>query len=202
MWWSYAMYSRLYPVLPSWQHQPAAAMLRTPAVLSLLKQEPHWWLAQPRRTPFPLTTFAINPHVPLLDNYHTDHAELDLYSEKLIGLLRTASVHFELFPATLVNANTAVPLPAAYHVFHLLEIYPGADMERSAAGPLTLTEACLRAGKPLFRLAECPPIVLIHRDLRAAFGAAGITGCTYQSLHTLQQLFQHPHSGNEEEQQG
>jgi hypothetical protein len=194
------MYSRLHPEVPRWRNQPQFAMLRTPAVRSLLDEEVHWGLAQPRQLPLPPTTFALNPHVPLLDNYHTDVWMLDLYSEKLIGLLATAGVHFELFPATLVNAENAARISAAYHVFHLLEIYPGADMERSAAGPLTLTEACLRAGKPLFRLTELPSVVLIHRDLQAALRDAGITGCVYQSLDTLQYVFHHPPSGNEENQ--
>ena len=84
---------------------------------------PHGWEGVPLTTPPPHLTFAVSAKAPMLDNYFTG-TEFDLYSERLIRLLRAAGVQGETFPATLVDRKTKKPLPAACKVFHLLEVYP------------------------------------------------------------------------------
>lgn len=144
-----------------------------------------WWEDE-SLTPPPRLTFAINAEAPLLDNYFTGSL-IDLYSVRLISYLREAKVHFESFPATVVDHRTKQLLPVQYEVFHLMEIHPGLDKELSDMDEfeirrLVLTEACVQANKPLFRLKESKDIVLIHQDLRTTLDTANITGCRFTAV--------------------
>jgi hypothetical protein len=153
--------------------------------------EPHWWFAQPLRTSLPVMLFSIDKKAPLLDNYQTDR-DLDLFSERLITILRAAGVRFETFPANLIDYKTNDIIPVLYEVFHLLESYACADLQHSTDGLLTLSEDCLHRGRPFFRLVEAPQIVLIHRDLQATLEAAHVTGCQYTSLSEYQNITLYP----------
>lgn len=66
----------------------------------------------------------------MLDNYFTG-TRFDLYSKRLISILRAAGVQFETVPATLVDRKTREPLPVAYEVFHLLEVHPALEVYRA-----------------------------------------------------------------------
>jgi hypothetical protein len=145
---------------------------------------PHWWDGVPLTTPPPPLTFAVSAKGPMLDNYFTG-TEFDLYSERLITLLREAGVQFETFPAMLVDRKTKEPLPVRYEVFHLLEVQPALEVYRAASGPPVIERLDLIADKwmkhkrPFFRAKEAQNIVLIHETLKQQFDTVGITGCKY-----------------------
>ena len=146
--------------------------------------EPHWWDGIPLTTPPPHLTFAVSAKGPMLDNYFTGN-EFDLYSERLIALLREAGVHFETFPATLVDRKTKEPLPVAYEVFHLLEVHPALEVHWTTSGPPVIekldliSEKWMQHQRSFFRAQEAPNIVLIDTTVKHQCDAIGITGCKY-----------------------
>jgi hypothetical protein len=157
----------------------------------LFSREWHWWDAKPSVTSFPLFTFTIDPTAPQPDNYYPSHS-IDLYSNRLIALLRKAGVHFETFPAEFRSSKTNDLLPCDYQVFHLLEKHPVMDKQQSVIEEermgsmmipeirkFVLTEACLEEKRPLFRVLEVMNLVLIHESLKKELIAAGITGCDF-----------------------
>jgi hypothetical protein len=148
--------------------------------------EPHWFLAQPLVKALPPFTFAIHAKAPKLDNYATG-TEMDLYSIRLINLLREAGVKFETFPVTLIARKTKEVLPLHYEIFHLLEMYPA--IEKQLPRGLILTEACLRSKRLLFRPEEQENLVLIHHDLKEKLEEAEITGCQYTPVQEFDNIF-------------
>jgi hypothetical protein len=68
-------------------------------------RKPHWWEAEPWIPPPPHLTFAVRSKAPLPDNYFTGTV-FDLYSARLIALLRDAGVRFETFPVTIIDKKT------------------------------------------------------------------------------------------------
>ena len=176
------MYSVFKPLWRSWRNQVVQAKLHTPlSPFHELDSGADWWEARPLQSPLPPLTFAVNKRAPFLDNYRTDWS-FDLYSAKLIELLRNAGILFEIFPATLIDYKTNEPLSQQYAVFHLLETHPCIDIEQSGHGTLTLSDDCLQHGRPLFRPAEAIQLVLIHQSLQTQLDAAQITGCAYELL--------------------
>jgi hypothetical protein len=176
------MYSVFKPLWRSWRNQVVQAKLLTPLPpFHELDPAANWWEARPLQSPLPMLTFAVNKHAPFLDNYRTDWS-FDLYSTRLIELLRNAGIQFETFPATLLDYKTDEPLPQRYAVFHLLEIHPCIDLEQSGHGTLILCESCLQHKRPLFRPAEAIQLVLMHQSLHIQLNAAQITGCAYEPL--------------------
>jgi|GEM_PF-1103892 len=159
--------------------------------------KPHWWLAKPLVNPFPHLEFLVNSQAPLLDNFFTG-TTLDLYSSRLIEIIRFAGVQFETFPTTVLDVVTRKPLPYEYKLFHLLEIYPSIDWERSKLESeglsikkiekLVLNEKCLSSGKLLFRISEMKGKILIHQDLKAIFDKENIIGCNYIPIEQYQLL--------------
>src|SRR5262245_32652587 len=93
-------------------------------------REPHWWLAEPWIPPPQTLVFAINSKAPLLDNYDTGTL-FDLYSMRLIRLLRDAAIRFETFPATLLDRKTKQVLSAQSEIFHMLEKQDVMDEKKS-----------------------------------------------------------------------
>lgn len=128
----------------------------------------HWWEAKPWIPPPTPLVFALDPKAPHLDNYFTGTL-FDLYSARLISLLREAEVRFETFPAQILDSNTGGTVPLEYEVFHLLE-------KRSYKSVGTLQDSPRRL---LFRDAERFELVFIHEDLKATLDKAGISGCLY-----------------------
>jgi hypothetical protein len=100
----------------------------------------------------------------------------------MIGIIEGFGVSFEEFKAHIVDYKTGEEIDRRYKVFHLLEIMRSADLNRSGDGCIVLSDECMKRGKYLFRLGEAPQLVLIHKDLQAALGAAHITGCEYVPL--------------------
>jgi hypothetical protein len=134
--------------------------------------------------PPPDLTFAVSAKGPMLDNYFTG-TRFDLYSEKLVALLKDAGVQFEIFPATIINRKTKEPLSVHYQVFHLLEVHSALEVYRTTGSPplierLELVEEKWKAHqRPFFRVQESVDIVLMHQDLKQQLDAVGITGYRY-----------------------
>jgi hypothetical protein len=177
------MYFDFIDAIVTWQDEILRAIVQGEAPSP--EYQDRWWENLPL-DPIPIFTFALNGKAPLLDNYFTG-TSTSLYSTRLIDCLRKAGVRFESFPATVLDRTTNQLLPVQYEVFHLLEIHPGLDRERSdyddmEIRKLALTEECIQAGHALFRLDELRDIVLIREDVKAALDEAGITGCQYAPL--------------------
>lgn len=155
--------------------------------------EPDWWDAKPIRTKLPKFHFLFSSDKLFPDAYWTG-AEFELYSSRLIKILREAGVKFETFSAE-IRVKKKIDLPKQYKVFHLLELYPAIDQKLSHENlsstnigtsiqemmfieirKLVLTKSCLRAKRPMFRIKELPNLVLIHETLRAKLDAEGFTG--------------------------
>ncbi len=135
----------------------------------------------------PPLAFTIDRRWPRPDNYFTGNL-FQVYSERLIRLLRDSGVHFESWPVPLVDRKTNTELPDRYELFHLLECHRGLspksefDAERRQIYKLVLTQKCLQASPLLFRLQERRNIVLMREDMRMLLKQEGITGFRYVAL--------------------
>ena len=164
--------------------------------------EPFWWKAQPLKTQLDNLTFWVNSGKPYFDNYYMS-MEFDLYSSKLVNLLRGDDIKFEVFPVIVKDKKSKKTLSQEYHLFHLLEAFPALtsppeknqvyvdpNMEFSEQAaklvnknaPLKLSEECLKKEKPLFRMKEQLNLVLIHQNLKTTLEANHITGCTFTPI--------------------
>jgi hypothetical protein len=177
------MYTVVKSELRTWRNRILQAEIQLQGAFP--ETHPHWWAGIPLTVlPPPDLTFAVSAKGPMLDNYFTGN-EFDLYSERLIALLREAGVRFETFPATIVDRKTKEPLSVRYEVFHLLEVHPALEVyettsEDSLAEQLELVAEKWQAHqRPFFRAQEAEDIVLIHRTLRQHLEAEGITGCRF-----------------------
>lgn len=180
------MYFVFEATMRSWRNRLVQAEIMGP----LPSYEPHWWLSQPLIFPLPPMTFGVVPKGPMPDNFWTGSI-FDLYSVHLTDALNKVGVHFETFPAAIVDRKTGMDLPVQYEVFHLLEQHPALDKEQSdigrhGIGKLVLSAASMCHNRPLFRVAEQFNIVLIRDDLRVALDTIGITGCTYTPVEEYQ----------------
>lgn len=149
-------------------------------------------------------TFAVNAMAPLLDNYFAGGGSFDLFSTRLVSLLREVGVRFETFPATLVDRDTGLILTAEYELFHLLEEYAVVDElveewnakhrsdlvtstisgSTAAGNPSAKVDAVQVAHRPMFRL-EDQALVVIHQNLKTILEEAGITGCSIKHYGRL-----------------
>src|SRR5688572_3410536 len=105
------MYYRVEHAQIIWRNQILQAKPVGATAHYQMRQKPHWWDAEPWVPPPPPLTFAINFKAQLLDNYFTGTL-FDLYSGRLIKLLRDAEVQFELFPATIIDQKSHEVLTA------------------------------------------------------------------------------------------
>jgi hypothetical protein len=64
--------------------------------------------------------FEVNPRWPHLDNYFTSHG-FNLYSGRLVDLMKEFGVACESFPATVRDKSGVNIEGLDYHVFHYLE---------------------------------------------------------------------------------
>lgn len=75
--------------------------------------------------------YQVNPKHTAFDNYVETHG-FNLYSEKLIGLLKEFKVKFESFPIKMIDKEGEELKELKYHVFHRLEERIGAmDKQKS-----------------------------------------------------------------------
>ena len=142
-----------------------------------------WHGIEPLKQDFPDITFIINEFELKPDNYNTATV-FDLYSERLISLLRLMDIKFEIFPVTLLNSNFQEIDSINYSVFRLLDEYPAFDMERSVIGQrgiekIVLTNDFLTNRKMMARVSQHRSTVLIHSNLRQILDSHGVTGCRY-----------------------
>jgi hypothetical protein len=138
-------------------------------------EPPHWWDGERLTKRLPHLQYGVTPIRPLPDAYNTGWYEL--YSRRLIKILRDAGVRFELFPATLVDEHSRETLGDEYAVFHLLQKLPvfGREQER-LANPT-----------PMFRVAEARHKICIHHHIAVMLDRMDIIGCFYEpvELHKL-----------------
>ena len=136
-------------------------------------------------------SFSIDDQAPLLDNYRTADI-FDLYSEKLISILSRTSIKYELFPAKIISKLNGEILNLDYKVFRLTEINDCLDENRSTFKVLPFgkgqikalqhphfTDAFLKSGKLLTRIAGYEKIVIIHEDLKKILEDEKISGCKF-----------------------
>lgn len=151
---------------------------------------PHWWEGIPLVEPLPLLKYKINNHAPLLDTYSTGTI-FDLYSQRLIAILKQENIYFEVFPAVLIESKSDKNIEDIYSMFHLLDVMPAIDMKESDISPgnikkIVLTRECIESKRLLFRAKERRNIVLIHEELKGRLDSVGITGFSYTPIGDYQ----------------
>lgn len=172
------MYSIAYRKMIKWMDVTLFAKLEG-AKLSPEYQSLFWEAAPLRGAP--QLTFSFIPNAPLLDNYFNG-LTIDLYSQRLVNLMKQSRVNFESFPALIQNQNDGSPLKVEYSVFHLLDVLDAIDEKKSVVDAqgsikkIVLADSFLKKKKLLFRLAHFTNLVLIHQELIEIFEQYRITG--------------------------
>jgi len=159
-----------------------------------LKIQREWWYGKPLSMPVPKLSFAIQELGPFPDNYWNSTL-FDLYSPRLITILKHAGIANELFPVEMVGKNTGKVLSVGYQVFRLLEVIDALDRAKSVFRYETrhgrsveylekpvYKEEFLDLKKPLLRIQGFASIVIIHANLKSLLEEEGITGCSYSPL--------------------
>jgi hypothetical protein len=168
------MYYSLESKIISWNDRLVQAKL----VNEDLAYQPHWWLCDPVVTQLPLLKFAIDPAAPKPDNYWTG-MEIDLYSARLINILRDMGVRFETFPVMLIDKTTSAAIDVQYKAFHLLDMYPVSKLRaRDEQGKIVSISAPVK----MFRLQKYINQIIIHQDLKLIFDSSDIQGFSYRSF--------------------
>jgi hypothetical protein len=146
-------------------------------VNTIPEYQPHWWQCEPITPTLPTLTFAINSKMPLPDICKVAGTPIDLYSVRLINVLKAANVTFEAFPAILVDQDTGEPIHTEFKLFHLLDTYPLSKIRsRDSDGKFI----SLPATKLMFRPKKYFNLLIIHRDLKEEFDREGILGFSYR----------------------
>lgn len=136
--------------------------------------------------PFPKIKLVVDEHDVMLDNYNTG-TKFELFSEKLIILLKSKNVKFESFPVELIGKESSTTLNEKYSLFRLLELYPAFDMPNTIIGEwglkkATLSNEFIESGILMARVTQHRSTTLIHKSLRTFLEANNITGCRYEPL--------------------
>lgn len=151
------------------------------------------WKASPVTPAHSSFEFAVSPHAPKPDRLGTG-SYVELYSHRLVACIREAGVRFETFPATLVDRKTKQPLEDQEHVvFHLMEVHPAIDWQKSDADEVTqairrlvLSDKCLNDQPFLFRDQIRRELVFIHSSLKERFEELAISGFEYTPVEKYQ----------------
>ncbi len=133
--------------------------------------------------------FSLPADVPVFDNIRTWH-RYNLYSPKLMAILRNTTINFEAFPARVIVGKQEID--AKYEVFRLLEENECLAHEKTSFNTWELgkqqiklitqpvyTQTFLSSGILLSRIAGFKNDVVIHEDLKKVFEDQGITGCDF-----------------------
>lgn len=133
-------------------------------------------------------TYQVNPKHPHPDHYFETHS-FDLYSKRLINLMRNFDVKFESFPVTMVDKNGEELNNLHYYVFHSLEGYIDAMDEVASEWqgdtkigiPRLVLDYTKFAHRPLF---VCDKIYwpLMRDDLKQEIRRQNITGFEFLAL--------------------
>ncbi len=111
-------------------------------------------------------------------------------SARMADAISALGVRLERFPVRIRNARGRV-VPEPYALVNLLDLVPCADVPRceyvpslvpgemSAVTKLVLDDARVDPQRPMFRIAEAPPMILVRADVAAAFEREGFTACRF-----------------------
>jgi hypothetical protein len=167
-------------------------LIRAIPKVGYLDFKPHWWSKSPLLQPIPNLTFEVNSNAPLVDNLFVG-VHFSIFSEKLVNILKTNFIKFELFPCILQDKKSKKEVSVSYQACHLLEVYPGVDTEQSVIDQenytvtkLVLSEATYSTQRLFFRLEESMDLVVIHETMKAELEREKITGCRYTPIEEFQ----------------
>ena len=182
------MYVVFESALLSWRGGDVNAKLQNPLSLNMAVK---WWneIPPPRLAgTFPTFEFEVKRPTTHPENYWTG-ADVDLYHQRLIDVIASFGVQYELFPAVIRDRKTKQPTLTDYHVFRLLEVAPIIDYERSKILESTSNRRYrvpvenLPANLPLLcRDTHYGGLVFVHLKVQAAIEDAAIIGCRFLSL--------------------
>ena len=138
-------------------------------------------------------TFRINQKHPHPDNY-IDDAGFQIYSERLVRIIRTFKVNAEYFPIGFVDESNKKVSNLRYFVFHILEgVLPAMDEKRSGwtgnreIGIKNLVlDYSVFEQRPMF-ICNNIYVPLMRNDLKTAIEEIGITGFIFsdpEKYHT------------------
>jgi len=144
--------------------------------------EPWWGQAEPFNSPPKLPLFSISSKAPKLDVYFTGLQVVDLFSIRLVNILREADAKFESFPATVLDRKTKEIVPLSYEAPHLFEILPVLDenltIVKHKIEKLVLNEEVNSVQTPMFRVKKRESVIIINESLKSILEANSITGYT------------------------
>lgn len=153
-----------------------------------------WWESVSLVGLLPSLQFLIRGEAPLSDNYYTA-TQFDIYSERLIAILAQTGVRYETFPVSLIDERTRNSIPHTHRLFHLLEIDPAVDRQKSIIQEdltnfssvrdvykLVLRDDFIKQGKAITRIKEFRHLTVVHEELKHTLEAANITGCSFQPV--------------------
>ncbi len=143
--------------------------------------QPHWWDAQPTQSAIPFMTFTYRSEVALPDNVFTG-TTFDIYSPRLIKLIRDRGVNFETFPVRIISTRHEGIIAHDYQIFHLLELDDGLDLKKTLINRQVISLLRSQEPKLLFRDREYSQFVIIHSDLKQEMEWRGITGCSFNPI--------------------
>jgi hypothetical protein len=136
---------------------------------------------------FPLLKFSIHHNAKLLDNF-VNGTSFNLYSDKLISILRELKIDFDAFPVELVDRKTNKVILEEYFIFHLLESFEVFDKNLSDITPtrrikrLVVSREFEESGKLMVRDKDFRQHIVVHQHFKDTLDNSGVTGCDYISV--------------------
>ncbi|MBI3979866.1 MAG: hypothetical protein HY331_16950 [Chloroflexi bacterium] len=149
----------------------------------------------------PVLTYAIHPGTAPVADLMWSVRGFDLCSPRAIALLREFGVPHETVPALVRDKRQRI-VSADYAYVHFLCCTHALDWERSdidvgvgiygnryvrKARHLVLNEEIEQKGIPVFRLAGCENLLLVHALFRGEWEWRGLTGATFEPLDAYPQ---------------
>lgn len=171
--------------MPAWRNKPVYAKRIHPHPEGL---ESIVWDASP--LPYqPELAFAVDGTAHLPDLLGTGGV-LWLISHKFSELLQTWKIPFESFPVSLVDSKSNQLLKVEYALFHLMQIQPIIDLNKSNISPdrtvvesLVLKELARVSGYALVRDSFLRAHVFVREDLLEQMVNMNITGYYLEEVH-------------------
>jgi hypothetical protein len=172
-----------------WNNQELHAQIESNPRYPL--QKPYWWGGERVNDPNLEFKFLIEPQSSYPDSLWTATI-YDLFSSRLISILKKHKVNHEIFKTTIMNKNNNNKLDLSHQVFRILEIHPALDKNKSVfeekkikhlefieLKKLVLREDFLKSKIPIARVRGHQSIVLVSDDLKQEFASKNITGFYY-----------------------
>lgn len=170
-----------------WRNQWLTAKLKSPYNMQLAI---NLWKPEPLGED-PHLEYTVNGRAPLPDLLGTGSITW-LMSGRFLRLLRQVSVRFESFSVKLYDRKSGELVQKEYEVFHLLQVQPVVDLERSN---ITSIEHIERIELIQFGEEDAPRMardsflsseVFVREDLRDKIIDEGITGCYWTKPEEFQ----------------